>query len=111
MIKIKKIKESYCGYDYSGEGIYTNFEILLEYKNKEVLLTYFTDDYNKNLFVYCCYTKSGLQLSRYNQLLIIKKLKYTILRRLIIDRDNSTVKDLIRQFKKMFKKYIKTIGG
>ena len=78
MIKLTKINRAKSYYTYSGEPMDETPSFELEYNYKKVILTFYMDDYCKNLYVDCFYVGSERALSNYNVRTIVKHLKYTM---------------------------------
>ena len=102
MIKLTKINRSKLYYTYSGEPVDETPSFELEYNYRKVMLTFYIDDYCKNLHVNCFYVDSERALSNYNMVNIVKHLKYTICKQLIIDYNKGIVLSLIKQFKRKY---------
>ena len=102
MIKLIKINRAKSYYTYGGEPIDDTPSFELEYNYRKVILTFWIDDYCKNLYIDCYYVDSERALSNYNMITIIKSLKYAIYKQLIIDYNRSITLSLIKQFKKKY---------
>lgn len=102
MIKLTKINRAKSYYTYGGEPIDETPSFELEYNYKKVMLTFYMDDYCKNLHIDCCYIEPERALSNYNMVTIVKYLKYTIFKQLIIDYNRNIALSLIKQFKKKY---------
>lgn len=102
MIKLTKINRAKSYYTYGGEPIGETPSFELEYNYRKVMLTFYMDDYCKNLYVDCFYVDSERALSNYNMVTIVKRLKYTICKQLIIDYNKGIALSLIKQFKKRY---------
>jgi hypothetical protein len=100
MIKLLKIKRASQYYSYGGDVIDEMPIFEIEYNFKKVILTFWCDDNCNNLYINCFYIESERALSNYNMVTIVKKLKYTIYKQLIIDFDRKIAIKLIKQFKK-----------
>ena len=102
MIKILKINRASSYYTYGGNPIEEMPSFELEYNFKKVFLTFWFDDYCKNLHVHCYYVDSERELSKYNMITVVKTLKYSIYKRFIIDYNRSITLSLIKQFENKY---------
>ena len=102
MIRLTKINRAKSYYTYGGEPIDETPMFELEYNYKKVILTFHCDDNCNGLYVDCYYVDTERRLSNYNMVLIVNKLKHTIIKQLIIDYSRGVTLSFIRQFKRKY---------